>query len=854
MEEPSDFHTEEQVLGNYLTDNELKRYLKLKKKNKPVYKCLRLPPSGNGEHHESLFLQMKKALDAGIAPDPLDPCFNDYVGYMVKQYEEDGTKYEGQGQKQVEEVVKKLYRSERDFSRSTQQQHFPKRDDVFLESFDKVKLSSLVEGTDEIPISPFKWVTTMFNEKVLDGGFICSVEEANHYCCNWANRKGSFPVNPLDQNKSLKPSDINGHNFLCFSVSQRHTTEIGPDEKHRSKDNVKSTPYLVFEFDDKDHVKQRHFYGFISKMKQFAPLVSAVYSGNKSVHFWFALGRQKPSDVSAFTREAARAGADTTVLKDTSKLVRMANVESREIGRKRQSLLFFDSTLTDPDNVPKWDESGFLSSIDENSQMEVYYNNQKYYLKTKHKTFQSLTDTEMRRYLVGKGYHPTKSSPEQLQSDVDTELNRIREEYGVDAIVDRCSGYSQGRFFAEDMVDEGSYVGSEMTSTLILKGPAWHKVVNEECKDKFPTIKKFLRKLFGEEQYEYFVAWLAHGAKCAYNDGKPISKFEQSQYLNIIGDAGTGKSLMINHIVLPVLGGAGGLPAKADPLFDTSGNANFTSALFASPLLLLDDTKVLRSTKESREHQGETVKELLVGQAPLYNKKYGQQVSIRPFWRLIRSLNWGKIDTLPIYHSEGIADKCIMLCVDEKLKEMNSDHAKELISHWRKEMPYFFTFLLHEHVTPNEIKGERFATKAYWSPRVLQDVAPDTIGEQFAKAIRNIRQEIDIDAGWDKNVEGVDYFISTPSLLQRSFYEKKSNHELYSMFSTMRTLKKAVRDALNEGLIVSDGNLLKKDENGFVLDEDGNKQNYPKILPRESSKGNTIGIILEQTDENNPFD
>ena len=85
----------------------------------------------------------------------------------------------------------------------------------------------------------------------------------------------------------------------------------------RCNDNVQARPYMVLEYDGKKGMSDselragvERFTTFAMTVAQFAPLVLAVDTGNKSIHFWYDTRKTKPSIVAKFFALARLHGAD----------------------------------------------------------------------------------------------------------------------------------------------------------------------------------------------------------------------------------------------------------------------------------------------------------------------------------------------------------------------------------------------------------------------------------------------------------------------------------------------------------------------------------------------------------------
>lgn len=152
-------------------------------------------------------------------------------------------------------------------------------------------------------------------------------------CVGWAvNRATTLPLSALLPNADKAP----------FIVANPMTAEKGPNGAPRSLANASPRSlrrYLVVEFDTGE-ARAEQAAVLSSLSTDVAPLVLAVWSGNKSIHGWFAV----PGAALALTlfKIAVRLGADESLF-DMSKLVRMPGA-TRDNGQ-RQTVLYFNPQM-----------------------------------------------------------------------------------------------------------------------------------------------------------------------------------------------------------------------------------------------------------------------------------------------------------------------------------------------------------------------------------------------------------------------------------------------------------------------------------------------------------------------------
>ena len=159
--------------------------------------------------------------------------------------------------------------------------------------------------------------------------------------------------------------------------------------------------------DDKDEGKVERFTNFAYTMAAFAPLVMAVETGGKSIHFWFdtKAGNANPKNIKQFFAQACLHGADSR-LAVKSQIARMPNVSAEKEGRGRLRVIYYDAA---GDNWPKepWDLSAFEAFLTESKQLDYYYNGNEgeaYYTRDDSGRWYKINRTSMLVELAKKGH------------------------------------------------------------------------------------------------------------------------------------------------------------------------------------------------------------------------------------------------------------------------------------------------------------------------------------------------------------------------------------------------------------------------------------------------------------------
>ena len=358
----------------------------------------------------------------------------------------------------------------------------------------------------------------------------------------------------------------------------------------RCNANVKARRWVVLEMDSKEEATSERFNTFAMTMGQFAPLVLAIDTGNKSIHFWFDASDVKPEVRRGFFNLACLHGSDPR-LAVKSQIARMPNTPSAGEGRGPQRVLYFD-----PEGVKTpeaWDLKGFEQHIKQGKQLDYYYNgeNKSYLTRDNVDTWLTLDRTSLRSHLGEKGFRGVPLEGE-MASPMDVKINEIQMDRNVEAVVGSASGRHAGLY-----EENGNRV-------IVKKSPTFIK----PRKGNFPTIKGFLEGLLDHEkdQLNIFYGWLSDSMRKLRNGGRRKAEQAQCQMLHIMGPPNAGKTLVLKDILTPCFAGRA---ASADPMFKKFQDLH-NADTFGCELLYLDDSEVLESSYSFRQSFGERIKAL----------------------------------------------------------------------------------------------------------------------------------------------------------------------------------------------------------------------------------------------------
>lgn len=220
---------------------------------------------------------------------------------------------------------------------------------------------------------------------------------------------------------------------------------------------------------------------------------------------------------------------------------------------------------------------------------------------------------------------------------------------------------------------------------------------------EWANLWRFLQELFGEEQMQWVLNWLAVAVRDLY--GGPETWHYASQAVALCGPAGCGKSCFQHAIVTPLLGGR-----SAKPYQYMKGDTSFNADLFRAEHLLIED-EVSGKGYEARRAFGEALKNCVASKTVRCHPKNGTALDLEPFWRVTISLNDEPENVLVLPNMEpSLEDKISLLhCSVARVPE-NWDPSEDL--------RHLLFYLLHDHQLPPA--NPRYGVDAYHSEEILR--------------------------------------------------------------------------------------------------------------------------------------
>lgn len=489
--------------------------------------------------------------------------------------------------------------------------------------------------------------------------------------------------------------------FLNPSVFKSKDTPKG-NHIPRTDSNVLKRCFMILECDydkeDGEAVRER-FNTFVMVCGKHLPLVMAIDTGGKSVHFWFSCPDGWTDEVDQVFSLACAHGADHR-MRIKSQKARMPNVSGYD-RRRNQKLIYFN-----PDALGgTWDVEGLKQKFKQTTAHSTTFNpNEVFYFTIKGSYFVDIGKFYRgysRKLPVIKGikryYDERGLSDDESKAKIESDFESIE----IDNAVDWCgklAGYGRGI---------SSHQGRKFLITDGFNIP--HSVEGDS-----PLHDKVIREAFPDEtSHIVFLAWLAAGVKAVR-----AGIHQSAPMLVLAGEANAGKSLLA-HIVKMALGGR-----SANPMTAWSGKLPWNDNLLGAELLLIDDS-VSSTDPRARKAFGAMFKEAVYAGDVTINTRQKSSFSCRPVWRVMICCNETpeNLSVIPPLE-EGIEDKIALLRVNKITPPMPAEapaEKKAFAAALNDELPAFL-HMLEKVELPPSLKDSRSGVTAWKDPQLLKDL------------------------------------------------------------------------------------------------------------------------------------
>jgi len=661
-----------------------------------AYTVLELKPEGTG-HNASLLTVAAACFRMGVD-------FDDTLEHLQAAYSPDRMDYETAPLR----AVKRVWAAEGDIRKLTDcdSETAPDAREECLIRFRRTPTSAIVEASPgKLATKTRDVVEVLFNPDDIINVQVTALE--------YGTLVRMKELDAFLESNGVRLTDYKFLNPSHFKKIEGVPNPLHPERKvsTRCNENVKARPWVVLECDSGDVGQLERFNTFAMAMANFAPLVMAVDTGGKSIHFWFDASDVPAKVRTQFFNLACLHGADKR-LGVKSQIARMPNVTAADVGRGPQRLVYFDPDREE--TPPKWDIRGFEQFIQSHQQLDYFYlgTSKTYYTRDNVGSWVGLDRTSLRSHLAAQGFRDAKADGEMV-SPLDQVINSIQLDKNVEAVLPGASGRHSGVY------EENGH------RVIVTKSPEFVKARRGE----WPTIGGFLVGLLGHQpdQLEVFYGWLSHAVKSLRNEGKRRADWSPAQMLHIAGPPNAGKTLLLQDILTPSFANRA---ASADPLFKQFPDMHNPDT-FGCELLFLDDSPVLQTSYQFRQEFGERIKSHVVGIGGGMRGMHQARINIRPWWRFVRLMNMepSTFATLPPL-DEGVEDKLILLRGEDMQEGPLADEMRlpgwyDRVKHRiQKELPAFVHFLLHEFKLPAHLGDpkQRFPVVSFKDERIVLEV------------------------------------------------------------------------------------------------------------------------------------
>lgn len=232
-------------------------------------------------------------------------------------------------------------------------------------------------------------------------------------------------------------------------------------------------------------------------------------------------------------------------------------------------------------------------------------------------------------------------------------------------------------------------------------------------KGDWPTVKAVLLNMLGEDQFEWFLAWLSVWAKAYYS-----YSWSPGQVLVLIGEPAAGKSL-IQRYLSKLFG-----DKTADPIAWMTGQSEFNYELASSPHLAIED-RFADSSKKVKDAIREHCKDIAVNEFHRFRGMYKEAVMLSPLWRATISCNPTEESMAVIPPIEEATKNKVSLlwCSKHNMPMPTNTHddKKKFMKQLMDEAPMFLNFLVNEISIDEKFKcpENRMGVSAYHHPKAL---------------------------------------------------------------------------------------------------------------------------------------
>ena len=323
---------------------------------------------------------------------------------------------------------------------------------------------------------------------------------------------------------------------------------------------------------------------------------------------------------------------------------------------------------------------------------ETYYENHssRYFARDANDAFRSYTASHAKDVLC---HYRTPDA------EIDRTMFRIRSQYCFDLVLNVA----------------GMARGLHQINGICVLVPVGPKYISPK-RGEWPTIREILFGALGQDQFEWFLHWLASSTQSYYSQ-----TWQPAQVVAFIGPTGSCKSL-IQGILTAVFGGR-----EARVMQALTGATTFNGEWAEATHLVVED-EFAENSKRLRDQVKEQVKAIAVNKYHRIHPKGQKAISICPFWRMTISCNpvTESLAVLPILDN-SVANKISLLWTSRPKMPMPAATPDEKARLWAKiesEFPALIYELLKLKTVPKRLRDPegRFTIKAHHDLKAKEQI------------------------------------------------------------------------------------------------------------------------------------
>jgi 5S rRNA maturation endonuclease (ribonuclease M5) len=269
-------------------------------------------------------------------------------------------------------------------------------------------------------------------------------------------------------------------------------------------------------------------------------------------------------------------------------------------------------------------------------------------------------------------------------------------------------------------------------------------------------ISKLLLNMLGEEQKLILECMLKLHIEQLYDCIE-----HQQQIICLVGDAGSGKSLLQNLIITPLLGGRSARVYKF-----LSGQDQFNSQIIGNEHLIIEDDSPAFDPR-SRNTLTVNLTGIASNSVTSVRAMHQAAINLSAIQLVTLSANPDNVNTLPFINDSSSGKIALFNCkkVDLPFDVKSVDGRKKLREKINEEIPCYLHYLINQLKVPGEFADPRYPVFTYQNPEILAlletqspegellDMLQDFYFSDNEKSVKKSTSEIMIDLSMDNRFQ-----------------------------------------------------------------------------------------------------